>query len=130
MLNYLEQPFDVSMKSNRTLFIQAIKEKLCKSYGILAKIKGQFDKNCLGRLYNSTFGPHKLSIMLVWQLFNKTRYHITHRQFFRYCKFCLGFPLWFRNTYITKKYSFDITVKMEELSLRFQRVENVLVIFL
>ena len=50
---YLGLPFEASIRSTRQLIIASLKEKLRKSYGLLARVKGQFDKRTLGRLYNA-----------------------------------------------------------------------------
>ena len=50
-------PFSVA-STNTLSYSQAIKKNIRKTYGMLTKMKGQFDKNCPERLYNVVLSPH------------------------------------------------------------------------
>ena len=120
-LKYLGAHFGSSIRATRTLVINELKKKLRKTYGLLAKVKGQFDKYTLGKLYNSMFAPHVFFLTPFWKLFSSTEKKQIRVQFYQFAKFFIGIPLWFRNSYICKKYHvFDISEKMEELSARFE----------
>ena len=103
-LKYLGLPFGSSIKATRTLIINSLKEKLRKSYGLLARVKGQFDKRTLGRLYNSFFAPHVFFLIPVWRLFSQSERKQIRSTFFRFCKYFLCIPIWIRNSYISRRY--------------------------
>ena len=73
-IKYLCLPFGSSIKATRTLIVNLLKEKLRKSYGLLARGKGQFDKRTLGRLYNSIFAPRVFFLIQVWRLFSQSEH--------------------------------------------------------
>jgi len=95
-LKYLGLPFGSSIKATRTLIINSLKEKLRKSYGLLARVKGQFDKRTLGRLYNSFFAPHVFFLIPVSQLFSQSerkQIQILATKFRERCDRIVDFPL-------------------------------------
>ena len=118
---YLGLRYGNSIKATKNLVIAALKEKLRKTYGMLARTKGQFDKITLGRLCNAMFAPHVFFLTPLWNCFSKTERNQIRSIFFRYCKYLLGIPIWFRNSYVSQRYYiFEISKKMDELYTRFK----------
>ena len=64
---------ELGIRSTRQLIIFSLKEKLRKSYILLTKVKGQFDKKVHGWLYNAYFAPHVLFLAArfkTWAILN------------------------------------------------------------
>jgi hypothetical protein len=107
-LKYLGAHFGSSITATRTLVINELKKKLRKTYGLLAKVKGQFGKYTLGK-YNSMFAPHVFFLNPFWKLFSLTEKKEIRVQFYRFAKYFIVIPLWFRNSYICKKNTVSLT---------------------
>ena len=62
-INYLGLPFGPSIEATRELVLSSLLRKLGKTFGLLVRMKGRFDKQTLAIIYNSTFAPHAFFIV-------------------------------------------------------------------
>ena len=121
-MNYLGLPLGPSIKATQELVLSSVLGKLRKTYGLLVRVKGRFDKRTLAIIYNSMFAPHVFFIVPFLKFLSKSDKKRIHVYFFRFCKYFLGIPLWFRNSYIIRKFGiFDIADKMDQQYDRFLR---------
>ena len=121
-IKYLGLPFGPTIKATRELVLSSVLGKLRKTYGLLVRVKGRFDKQTLAIIYNSMFAPHVFFIVPFLKFLSKSDKKRIRVYFFRFCKYFLGIPLWFKNRYIIRKFGiFDITVKMDQQYDRFLR---------
>ena len=104
LLKYLGLLFGSSIKATRALIINSLKEKLRKSYGLLNRVKGQFDKRTQGRLYNSFFAPYVFFLIPLCPLFSQSERKQIRSAFFRFWKYFLCIPIWTHNSYISRRY--------------------------
>jgi len=68
------------------------------------------------------FAPHVFFSVPFMKFLSKINEKRIRVYFFWFCKYFLGIPLWFKNSYIIRNFGiFDITVKMEQQYDRFLR---------
>ena len=65
-------PFGPTIKATRELVLSSVLGKLRKTYGLLVRVKGRFDKQTLAIIYNSMFAPHVFFILQLLKLLSKS----------------------------------------------------------
>ena len=92
-IDYLGLPFGLSIKAKRDLVLSFVLGKLRKTYGLLVRVKGRFDKQTITIIYNSMFAPHVFFIVPFLKFLSKSDKKRIRVYFFWFCKYFLGIPL-------------------------------------
>ena len=95
------------------LYLSSVLGKTRKTYCLLVRVKGHLDKRTLAIIYGSMFAPNVFFVVLFLKFLSKSDKKRIRMYSFRFCKYFLGIPLWFKNRYIIRKFRiFDFTVKI------------------
>ena len=82
-INYPGLPFGPSTRATRDLVLSSVLEKLRKTYALLVRVKGHFDKQALAIIYNSMFAPHVFFIVPFLKFWSKSDKKRIRVYFFR-----------------------------------------------
>ena len=97
-INYLGVPIGSSLRHTRLLL------RISGSYASIVSAKFRFSHPLLASLYNATVLPHILHLAPFWKLFSKAELSKIRALFFRFAKYLLRFPPWYKNSILIKKY--------------------------
>ena len=103
-INYLGVPIGSSLRHTRLLLIKHLNRRISGSYASIVSAKFRFSRPLLASLYNATVLPHILYLAPFWKLFSKAELSKIRALFFRFAKYLLRFPPWYRNSILIKKY--------------------------
>ena len=103
-INYLGVPIGLSLRHTRLLLIKHLNRRISGSYPSIVSAKFRFSRPLLASLYNATVLPHILYLAPFWKLFLKAELSKILALFFRFAKYLLRFPPWYRNSILIKKY--------------------------
>ena len=103
-INYLGVPIGSSLRHTRLLLIKHLNRLIFGSYASIVSAKFCFSHPLLASLYKATVLPHILYMAPFWKLFSKAELSKIRALFFRFAKYLLRFPPWYRNSILIKKY--------------------------
>ena len=71
-INYIGLPFGPSIEATRELVLSSLLRKLGKTFGLLVRMKGRFDKQTLAIIYNSIFARRIFFIVPISKFLSKS----------------------------------------------------------
>ena len=103
-LVYLGLPIGCDVKSTRSLLVEHLTSKICKSYGLLIYTKTNYNRHIRARLFNVLVKPHVIGLSPFWALLTDRNKRTIRSCFYRFYKFLLGLSHWTRNSWISERY--------------------------
>jgi len=105
-----------NLKTLRERAVWDARVKIQIGYSKIVANRGKYNRIALGKLY-STFSDHSvLYLSGLYPIFKKKDISDIRSSYFRFCKFLLYLPLWYRNRKIIKKFHLpNITEKLTDL---------------
>lgn len=103
-LIYLGLPIGSSIRHTRKLLLEQLKRRISASYASVVSCKLRFNRLLLASLYNAIALPHILYATPFWKLLTKTDQNIIRAMYFRFAKYLLRLPPWYRNSHVIENF--------------------------